>query len=780
MPTTTRSNTPKLEQVPLYSESESDSVNGGSEVFANDSGGGKEDMDGSGNHKHHFDDHEALELAKKEDTYVWYLRFVVTALLGAMALAVCLSVYFVTKRSEEADMENDFVDLSEKLVDTFELTFQQRFGIVDNFAQEFTSYEKDAPNVTWPLVTMPDFERRAGRTAALADLFCILILPMVPAEQRVEWEQYAVANQGWRGEGLALQQGIPIEDVEVGELRPRMFKVLDNGTRVPEDRPGPYFPIWQTFPAVDFSGHTHLNLYRWKPLYTNSIDAILKQKKPVLPASYDYWGAPKDDLRRVVFNKYVASYSRYSSQTYEDDPVMSFFYPIFDRLDGKPQDREVKAVLLGAIYWRTYFNGILPPGANGIHVILENQCDQTYTYRVDGTEAQFLGHGDLHDTKYDYLETQVDLTLGKDIYAYDNNQEEQDQDRLEADCRYKLRVYPSQEFHDDHTSNKPLLYTISLAAVFIFTSAVFLLYDYCVERRQKVLLKSARQSGAIVQNLFPENVRNRMYQEQEEEDKMRDGKDTWKADGGTGAAGFHGRPNADLFQETTVFFADLVGFTAWSSKRTPVEVFELLEALYGAFDKIAKRRKVFKVETIGDCYVAVTGIPEPQDNHAAIMARFAVSCMAEMNRMTHDELAETLGEDTKDLEMRVGLHSGPTTAGVLRGERGRFQLFGDTVNVASRMESNGVRGRIHASQSTADALTASGKGHWLTPREEKILAKGKGEMQTYWVQINPGTARTGLSSAHSNHSGGDKHGLSSAHSNHSTGYENEFDAVADV
>ncbi|CAB9497503.1 Receptor-type guanylate cyclase gcy [Seminavis robusta] len=755
--------TPKLEQLDR-SESESDSINGGSEVFENDSGGGKEDLDADfeGNSKQHLEP-EALELAKKENMYVWYLRFVVTALLGAVALAVCLSVYFVTKRSEEADMENDFVDLSEKLVDTFEITFQQRFGIVDNFAQELTSYEKDAPNVTWPFVTMPDFERRAGRTAALADLFCILILPMVPAEQRVEWEHYAVANQGWRGEGLALQQGIPVEDVQVRQMEPRMAKFLPDGTIAPEDRPGPYFPIWQTFPAVNLEGHTLLNLYRWSPLYTSSIDSVLQNKRPVLPASYDYWGAPKDDIRRAVFNLYIVSYSRYSSQTYEDDPIMSFFYPIFDRLDGEPQDREVKAVLLGVIYWRTYLNGILPPGANGIHVILENQCDQTYTYRVDGTESHFLGHGDLHDTKYDYLETQVDLTLGKDIYADNNNTA--DQERLEADCGYKLRVYPSQQFHDSHTTNKPLIYTISLAAVFVFTSAVFLLYDYCVERRQKVLLKSARQSGAIVQNLFPENVRNRMYQEQEQEDKMRDGKDTWKADGGTGAAGFHGRPNADLFQETTVFFADLVGFTAWSSKRTPVEVFELLEALYGAFDKIAKRRKVFKVETIGDCYVAVTGIPEPQDNHAAIMARFAVSCMAEMNRMTHDELAETLGEDTKDLEMRVGLHSGPTTAGVLRGERGRFQLFGDTVNVASRMESNSVKGRIHASQSTADALTASGKGHWLTPREEKILAKGKGEMQTYWVQINPGTARTGQCSAHSNHS---------------RGVNNEFVAVANV
>lgn len=76
--------------------------------------------------------------------------------------------------------------------------------------------------------------------------------------------------------------------------------------------------------------------------------------------------------------------------------------------------------------------------------------------------------------------------------------------------------------------------------------------------------------------------------------------------------------------------------------------------------------------------------------------------------------------------MRVGIHSGPVTAGVLRGDKGRFQLFGDTVNTASRMESNGVKGRIHCSQTTADLLPQ----RWLTAREDKVFAKGKGEMQT--------------------------------------------------
>lgn len=101
------------------------------------------------------------------------------------------------------------------------------------------------------------------------------------------------------------------------------------------------------------------------------------------------------------------------------------------------------------------------------------------------------------------------------------------------------------------------------------------------------------------------------------------------------------------------------------------------------------------------------------------------------------QLASTLGSDTADLNMRIGIHSGAVTAGVLRADRARFQLFGDTVNTASRMESTGSPGRIQVSQETFKELEKMGKSRWLVQRDEKVVAKGKGELQTFWVSKTP-------------------------------------------
>ena len=195
-------------------------------------------------------------------------------------------------------------------------------------------------------------------------------------------------------------------------------------------------------------------------------------------------------------------------------------------------------------------------------------------------------------------------------------------------------------------------------------------------------------------------------------------------------------PIAELYPETTVMLLDLAGFTEWSANHEPREVFLLLEAIFYEFDLLASKRNIFKVETVGDCYVAVAGVPEARPDHGVVMARFARECMMRFQSMVQHELQVRFGPGTSKLGMRIGLNSGPITGGILRGERSRFQLFGDTINTAARMESNSCKGRIQVSETTAQLLFNANKHHWLIKREDEIEAKGKGTLQTYWLDIN--------------------------------------------
>jgi len=137
------------------------------------------------------------------------------------------------------------------------------------------------------------------------------------------------------------------------------------------------------------------------------------------------------------------------------------------------------------------------------------------------------------------------------------------------------------------------------------------------------------------------------------------------------------KPIADLFTDTTILAANITGFTAWSSMREPSQVFMLLETVYQTFDKIAKSHRVLRIETVGDSYVAVSGLPDPRKDHAVVMCRLARDFVTKMSILTQ-KLEVVLGPDTGDLNIRVGIHSGPVTAGILRaGDKAMFQLYGE-------------------------------------------------------------------------------------------------------
>ena len=183
---------------------------------------------------------------------------------------------------------------------------------------------------------------------------------------------------------------------------------------------------------------------------------------------------------------------------------------------------------------------------------------------------------------------------------------------------------------------------------------------------------------------------------------------------------------AESFPAVTIYFSDIVGFTTISAESTPMEIVDLLNDLYTCFDSIIQNYDVYKVETIGDAYMVVSGLPDPNgDNHAREIARMSLKILDRVGRfkIRHRE------ED--QLRVRIGLHTGPCVAGVVGIKMPRYCLFGDTVNTAARMESNGEPLKIHLSSDTA-ALLQTFETFQLEERGE-LPVKGKGKMTTYWL-----------------------------------------------
>ena len=177
----------------------------------------------------------------------------------------------------------------------------------------------------------------------------------------------------------------------------------------------------------------------------------------------------------------------------------------------------------------------------------------------------------------------------------------------------------------------------------------------------------------------------------------------------------------DRFEQVTVLFADIVGFTRLSATTSPEALVTMLDELFTRFDRLAERHGLEKIKTIGDCYMAVAGIPGAMADHARVMTRMGLDMLA--------EVADYGRATGVPLEIRVGVHSGSVVAGVIGRKKFIYDLWGDTVNTASRMESHGVPGRVHLTEVTAALL---GDAFTLEPRGA-IEIKGKGAMTTYLV-----------------------------------------------
>jgi adenylate cyclase len=181
---------------------------------------------------------------------------------------------------------------------------------------------------------------------------------------------------------------------------------------------------------------------------------------------------------------------------------------------------------------------------------------------------------------------------------------------------------------------------------------------------------------------------------------------------------------ADHFDSASIVFADVVDFTPFAQRLAPAEVVGILDQLFSHFDTLVERHGLEKIKTIGDCYMAAAGVPDQSPDHARRAALLAL------------DMREAVGTsavgDGFDLELRIGINSGPLIAGVIGSKRFLYDLWGDAVNTASRMESQGTPGEIQITGATYELL----KDEFACKRRGTILVKGKGQMET-WYLVGP-------------------------------------------
>ncbi|XP_070536703.1 atrial natriuretic peptide receptor 1-like isoform X5 [Ptychodera flava] len=221
-----------------------------------------------------------------------------------------------------------------------------------------------------------------------------------------------------------------------------------------------------------------------------------------------------------------------------------------------------------------------------------------------------------------------------------------------------------------------------------------------VEERTEAFLEEKRKSEELLYSILPNSVAKQLTGGQSVE--------------------------PESFEMVTIYFSDVVGFTALSAGSTPMQVVDLLNDLYTCFDTIINNFDVYKVETIGDAYMVVSGLPQRNGSrHAREIARMSLALLDAVGtfRIRH--------RPNDQLKLRIGIHSGPCVTGVVGVKMPRYCLFGDTVNTASRMESNGEPLKVHVSLPTKMILDTFGTFH-LQLRGE-IEMKGKGKQTTYWL-----------------------------------------------
>mmetsp|Transcript_14870 Transcript_14870/g.33712 ORF Transcript_14870/g.33712 Transcript_14870/m.33712 type:complete len:866 (+) Transcript_14870:165-2762(+) len=662
--------------------------------------------DGKGNHKKRPSSEARAEVQAVAQREIWGVRlwkgaFLILAI--AIAALVSAGTMVVLKAQEDEDYEQSYDHLTNSMTDVVQSHVESIYVSFESLAN-LLSADAASTGARFPFHTMNNFEAAGESFRQLSRAETISWIPIVEEPNEQQWINYSNANQAWleSSRQWALRSSVTnvtTAEYQSGDITRIIYDLGGpNGTPRPSLSGPPHAPLWMTSPPVVNPKSINMD-FQFLEFASTGYQALQQLRTAIFSRIL----APSESglVTNLIWNPDGSAASQTGSDETDDDESLqeargAFLQPVFS--DAQDSSSNLVGFFSVGLAWDVYLTNLLPEGVVGLYCVVKNTCGQSLTYRLSGNRAYLEGWDDLHDRAYDSTEYVVPF----------NRPLPEGYEAPTGQCIFSLHIFSSSEFEDSYRSTTAVILMCVVLGAFAFLIASFLMYDWFVRRRNTKVLDVATKSSELVSSLFPKTVRDRLYQEKEATERgtdsanfmihhaqlnvlkeeneksigeMLEGEQTDRGSVTMDDDGFmyKSTPIADRYPDATVIFADVVGFTAWSSSRDPTEVFTLLETLYKAFDTIAKRRRVFKVETIGDCYVAVAGLPEPMKEHAVTMCRFAKDIISKTHQLTR-KLEAILGPDTRDLSLRVGLHSGPVTAGVLRGDKSRFQLFGDTMN----------------------------------------------------------------------------------------------------
>ena len=521
---------------------------------------------------------------KREANTLSVIRVLVITTLLTLAAIVSNITFLLVLHDEENKFEEHLTVYAQDILNHFHQEMEKTYWMADSLSGDITAFANDA-GANFPFVSLPDFGQRCQDARRVAVASTIWFAPLVENYDRAAWEMYASQTFSTLVDESFVDTFDPHQELGLhqhGDLPPPYVAYRDTGRSIDQgifkiqdgsavtDDTNYFFPIWQ----ISTSNET-----------ARSTSTIMFNQYSEL--------ARREALSKMVSEGVSMMTEALLTKTPESvhdfyvSPTSSLYFPVFET----PEQETISGALTIEVDWESFFQMALHGVEESLIVVLENSCGQIYSFEVIEKQVMYLGEGDMHDDKIDgrsanttfkaFEEIQYVIVEDEDHTSLDEEFDISDEELQHGNafvpsgnvCSYKIFVYPTAQLRDRFLTNKPIFFQAGIAMIFLFTTAIFITYECLVETRQRKIMASAKEAKAVVNSLFPKNVRRRLYENANKKGErsaksamasMQTPKNRLKKFLSDGAGDIRTtEPIADLFPNATVMFADISGFTAW-------------------------------------------------------------------------------------------------------------------------------------------------------------------------------------------------------------------------